>query len=114
MVGTMNLEKMSKFYREVFQKDPEMKDEKYHGWLMGSAFFNLGEHSEAPGKSKEPARVMFNFETKEVREEFERIREIEGVKVVKEPYQMEAWEGWIATLEDPDGNYFQLMSPWEK
>jgi len=21
--------------------------------------------------------------------------------------------GWIATFADPDGNYFQLMSPWE-
>ncbi len=20
---------------------------------------------------------------------------------------------WIATLADPDGNYFQLMTPWE-
>jgi predicted lactoylglutathione lyase len=23
-------------------------------------------------------------------------------------------EMWIATFADPDGNYFQLMSPWEK
>ena len=33
-----------------------------------------------------------------------------------EPYALEM-EGmpttWIATLEDPDGNYFQLMTPFE-
>jgi predicted enzyme related to lactoylglutathione lyase len=29
--------------------------------------------------------------------------------VIKEPYEMEG--GWIATLADPDGNYFQLVSP---
>ncbi len=22
-------------------------------------------------------------------------------------------DGWIATFSDPDGNYFQLMTPWE-
>ena len=34
-----------------------------------------------------------------------------GAKVIKEPYEMGGM--WIATLADPDGNYFQLMSPWE-
>jgi len=34
-----------------------------------------------------------------------------GAVVVKEPYQMDGMPGWIATLADPDGNYFQLMSP---
>jgi predicted enzyme related to lactoylglutathione lyase len=54
--------------------------------------------------------MMFNFETKEVKEEFERIKET-GATVVKEPYEM--GEGMmIATFSDPDGNYFQLMSPW--
>ena len=45
------------------------------------------------------------------REEFERIKAIDGAKVVKEPYEMQG--SWIATLSDPDGNYFQLMTPWE-
>ncbi len=34
-----------------------------------------------------------------------------GAVVIKEPYEMQGM--WIATLADPDGNYFQLMSPWE-
>lgn len=34
-----------------------------------------------------------------------------GAESIKEPYEMEGVE--IATLADPDGNYFQLMSPWE-
>jgi len=34
-----------------------------------------------------------------------------NTEVVKEPYEM--GKLWIATLADPDGNYFQLMSPWE-
>ena len=42
-------------------------------------------------------------------EEFERIKAA-GAEVVKEPYEIEGM--WIATFADPDGNYFQLMSPW--
>lgn len=54
---------------------------------------------------------MMNFETAEVKEEFERIKAIEGVEVIKEPYEMSG--AWIATFADPDGNYFQLMPPWD-
>ena len=41
-------------------------------------------------------------------EEFERIKAA-GATVIREPYEMGG--GWIATLADPDGNYFQLVTP---
>ena len=63
------------------------------------------------GKAKDPGRVMFNLETTEVKEQFERIKMIEGAKVIQEPYEMGG--GMIATFADPDGNYFQLMTPWD-
>jgi predicted enzyme related to lactoylglutathione lyase len=59
------------------------------------------------GSAKEPGRIMFNFETAQVKEEFERIKAL-GAAVIREPYQM--GDGWIATLADPDGNYFQLIT----
>ncbi len=35
-----------------------------------------------------------------------------GAVVVQEPYQPgEAPDAWIATFSDPDGNYFQILSP---
>ena len=46
----------------------------------------------------------------EVQKEFDRIKSL-GAIVIKEPYDMGGM--WIATLADPDGNYFQLMSPWK-
>ncbi len=51
---------------------------------------------------------MFNFETTQVKEEFERIKAF-GAQVIREPYEMEG--AWIATLADPEGNYFQLVTP---
>jgi predicted enzyme related to lactoylglutathione lyase len=60
------------------------------------------------GSTKDPGRIMINFETAQVKQEFDRIKALGGV-VIKEPYEMEG--GWIATLADPDGNYFQLVTP---
>ncbi len=112
MVGTSQLEVLAKFYSAVFDKDPDMNDGDYRGWVVGSCFFGIGEHSEVHGQSKEPQRILFNFETTQVKEEFDRIKDIDGLKVIKEPYEMGG--GMIATLADPDGNYFQLVTPWDE
>jgi predicted enzyme related to lactoylglutathione lyase len=111
MIGTMQPKVLADFYEKVFDRVPDMRDGDWSGWSVGNAYFSVGKHSEAKGKSKDPVRVIFNFETTEVKEEFARIKAIKSAKVVKEPYEMEG--SWIATLADPDGNYFQLMSPWE-
>ncbi len=110
MIGTMQVDVMGKFYEKIVGRAPDMKEEKWYGWSVGNTFLSVGEHSEMAGMNKNPARVMFTFETAEVKEEFERMKTA-GATVVKEPYQMET--AWIATLADPDGNYFQLMTPWD-
>lgn len=110
MVGTSQIKVMADFYQKVFDKQPEMQEDEWYGWMVGSCFFGLGTHSEVSGQSKDPSRIMFNLETDEVKEEFARIKAL-GAKVIKEPYDMGG--AWIATLADPDGNYFQLMTPWK-
>lgn len=110
MIGSTNVKVMADFYEKVFQKAPDMNEGGYFGWSVGKTFFTVGEHSEMKGQTKDPGRIMFNFETEEVKEEFERIKTI-GATIVKEPYEMGG--AWIATLADPDGNYFQIMTPWE-
>ena len=110
MIGTKQSKALATFYEKVLGKPADMVDHEngFFGWQVGSAFFSVLEHSEMGGNAKDPGRVMFNFETTEVKEEFERIKAGGGV-VVRAPYQI--GEGWIATLVDPDGNYFQLMTP---
>lgn len=112
MVGTMQPKVMADFYEKVFEKKPDMTEGNWSGWQVSSSFFSVGEHSEMIGKTKDAGRVMFNLETEQVKEEFERISKIDGIIVVKEPYDMDG-SMWIATFADPDGNYFQLMSPWK-
>lgn len=112
MIGTQKVKEMAEFYEAVFEKKADMEEGGYFGWQVGKGFLTVGEHSDAKGDSKEPFRIILNFETTEVKEEFDRISKIAGAKVIKEPYEMGG--AWIATLADPDGNYFQLMTPWEE
>lgn len=114
MLNTENLEKLTDFYSKVFEKEPDMEDEGYTGFLVGTAFFSIGYHDKIHGEAHDSDRILFNFESNDVKGEFERVSKIEGVKVVKEPYSMgEGDKYWIATLADPDGNLFQLVTPWE-
>ncbi len=104
---------LSEFYKGVFAKDPDWDQEGYFGFMVGKGFITIGPHDKVHGKNSNPERMMFNFETEDVKGEFERIKAL-GATVVAEPYQPgDESSGWIATFADPDNNYFQLMSPWE-
>ena len=112
MIGTKQSQEMAAFYEKVFGKPADMNDPEngFWGWQLGNGFVGILNHSEMDGKTKDAGRLMINFETPQVKEEYERIQALGGV-VIKEPYEM--GQGWIATLADPDGNYFQLMNPME-
>jgi predicted enzyme related to lactoylglutathione lyase len=112
MIGTKQHKVLAEFYEKVLGKAPDMADSEngFAGWQVGNSFLGVLEHSEMIGNTKDPGRVMLNFETPQVQEEFERIKALGGM-VIRAPYQMGG--GWIATLADPDGNYFQLMNPIE-
>jgi predicted enzyme related to lactoylglutathione lyase len=112
MLGTKQPQELAAFYEKVFGKPADMIDPEngFWGWQVGNAFMGILNHSEMGGKTKDAGRMMINFETPQVKEEFERIKSLGGA-VIHEPYEL--GQGWIATLADPDGNYFQLMNPME-
>ena len=72
----------------------------------------IGPHSEVKGRNDTPGRIILGFESPDFNGEVERIKGL-GVTVEHEPYQ--PGEGsedfWLATFEDPDGNFFQVASP---
>ena len=110
MIGTKQPLVLAAFYEKVLEKPADMVDPEngFWGWQVGNVFLGILEHSEMGGDTKDPGRVMINFETSQVKEEFERIK-MAGGAVIKEPYGV--GDGLIATMADPDGNYFQLMNP---
>lgn len=115
LLSTEDKDRLIEFYSQVFDKKPDMEDEGYAGFAVGSCFFSIGSHDKIHGKNTNPDRILFNFETKDVKEEFERISQVDGVEIIKEPYKPggEEMEYWVATFADPDGNFFQLVSPWD-
>jgi predicted enzyme related to lactoylglutathione lyase len=113
LIGSEDPSRLAEYYTKLFG-EPGWDDGGYTGWLIGSGALTLGPHSEVSGKNAEPGRVIWNIESPDVRADFERLRDA-GAEAVREPYMPEGMpegtEAWIATLADPDGNYFQLMSP---
>jgi predicted enzyme related to lactoylglutathione lyase len=111
MIGTKRPLELAAYYEKMLEKPADMVNStsSFFSWQLGSLFLYILEHSEMEGQTRDPGRVMLNFETPQVKEEFERIQALGG-SVIREPYEVEA--GWFATLADPDGNYFQLVSPF--
>lgn len=108
-----NPKELYEFYKEKvglnFSVEAEIGEgEDLYGYEpKGSTGFYIVHHSEVHGKTKEPMRAMVNFEVDDLEAETKNLKE-KGVKVITEPYHMEDY-GFIATFEDPDGNYFQLV-----
>jgi predicted enzyme related to lactoylglutathione lyase len=110
MIGSSQPRVMGEFYEKVLGRPADMMEGDWYSWQVGNCFLGIGEHSEVSGPAKEPSRIILNLETRQVKEEFERLQGM-NVTVIKAPYELDGM--WIATLADPDGNYIQLMSPWE-
>jgi predicted enzyme related to lactoylglutathione lyase len=110
LIGSENPQALVEYYSKLLGA-PGFADGGYSGWQIGEGFLTIGPHSEVHGKNAEPGRIIWNIETNEVRADFDRMKAA-GAIVVREPYEFEGAPGAsIATLADPDGNYFQLMAP---
>ena len=112
LIGSEDPQRLADYYTKVLGT-PGMSDGSYTGWQIGSGFVTVGPHSEVKGKNAQPGRFLWNIETSDVKGEFERMKAA-GAIVVREPYSFEGYpDSWIATLADPDDNYFQLMTPMD-
>lgn len=110
LIGSEDPARLTAYYTRLFG-EPGWNDGGYTGWLIGTGAITIGPHSEVKGSNREPGRLIWNIETPDVKGEFERLTAA-GASVVREPYTFdEQPDAWIATLSDPDGNYFQLVSP---
>jgi predicted enzyme related to lactoylglutathione lyase len=112
LIGSEEPQRLVEYYTKLFG-EPQMSDGGYTGWAIGSGFVSVGPHDQVKGKSVHPGRIIWNIETPDVKSEFERMQAA-GAIVVREPYTFEGYpDSWIATLADPDDNYFQLMTPFD-
>ena len=108
--------KLAKFYQEkvglkiTFEAVMGENDEELYTFEMkqGSILY-IVDHSKVKGKNKNPERMIINFEVGNIKEDVKRLEKA-GVKKIQDIYHVEEY-GYIATFEDIDGNYFQLVQP---
>jgi predicted enzyme related to lactoylglutathione lyase len=115
LIGSENPGRLVEYYTKVLGA-PTFSDGGYSGWQIGSGWVTVGPHSEVKGSNASPGRIIWNIESNDVKGDFERMKAA-GAIVVAEPYAFDPGDDGaisttaIATFADPDGNYFQLMSP---
>ncbi|HEX7951006.1 MAG TPA: VOC family protein [Candidatus Limnocylindrales bacterium] len=110
LIGSADPARLTVYYTKLFG-EPGFSEGGYTGWMLGSGAITVGPHSDVHGQNPEPGRLIWNIESADVKADFEQLR-VAGATVVREPYTFEEAPGsWIATFSDPDGNYFQLVSP---
>jgi predicted enzyme related to lactoylglutathione lyase len=103
--------KLADFYKEKVglkcTMEFEMGDKGEKGFYFEDVKLYINQHSEVHGKAKEPERYILNLETEDIEKEVERLDKT-GAKKIKDTYHVEGY-GLIATYEDVDGNYFQIV-----
>ena len=113
LLGSEDPSQLVSFYQEVAQAEPAWtsKDGQFKMFDFDGNWVGIGPHDKVKGHSVGAERVMFNFETADVQAEYDRIKSA-GATEVQAPYHPSGNpDMWLATLADPDGNYFQLSSP---
>ena len=112
-VGSTQPAVLAEFYEKFFGRPADVQNGPFHMWLGGGSSFRVSDHSELTGPTKEPGRILLNFDTKDVKGEFARLKAL-GLTIIKEPYVTGGRSDyWVATLADPDGNLVQLTTPLE-
>ena len=99
-------ERLIAFYRDVVGLTP-MPQISPGAFMVGTTGFLVDGHSGVSGASREPQRVLLTFSVDDSGAEQSRL-EAAGVKFIR-PKTREPWGGFVATFEDLDGNYCQLV-----
>lgn len=119
LLNSENAKKLAEFYeKKVGLKSTEVYDmgdngeEAYMYEFKKGSGFSILDHSDVKGKAKDPKRVLLNFEVPDIDKAVTMMAR-NKVKLIQKKYHVEGY-GYIATYEDLDGNYFQLVQVRDK
>lgn len=122
LIWSENPDKLAEFYRNTLELEQVIKldipDDYGYAFKVGDKglLIWIGKHSEIQGINKEPYRHMFNLYVNDVNAWIEKVRKVEGVKIIQEPMvtpptRDQEVKKYVATFLDPEGNCFQFMNP---
>lgn len=98
---------MRDFYVEALGLVPRSDRRGFVNFEFGDRRLTIALHDEVEGISREPVRIMLNFEVDDIAGDFDRLL-AHGAPAIRRP-SAESWGGLVATSADPDGNVIQLM-----
>lgn len=113
LLGSGNAKKLADFYKNkvglklTMEAEVGEKGEGLYIFEMNGCSLYILDHSKVKGKNNQPGRFIFNLEVDNIEKEVKRLITAK-VKLIQEIYHVEDY-GKVATLEDVDGNYFQLV-----
>jgi len=111
-LNSEDAESLATFYKDTvglkLEDEAVMgEDQNFYWFKIGDSNLYIIDHSEVKGKNPNPQRMFFNLEVDNFDSEMKRLDDA-GVKKIQDKYHIEGY-GWVATYEDPDGNYFQIV-----
>lgn len=105
---TDDLERLYRFYHDLLQLPLHSHHGDFIAFQLGDNMrLNLGLHSRVAGPARDPYRIMPHLEVADIHAAHRQLAAA-GVPFLREP-EPEHWGGWVATLQDPDGNLLQLL-----
>ncbi len=107
IIWTDNMAVMTAFYRDTLGLPLHSERPHFVAFEWGDMRLSVGAHSDVSGRTSEPHRIMVNLATSDIHALHARLSAA-GVCFVRSP-EREHWGGWVATMEDPDGNLVQLL-----
>lgn len=110
-----NAKRLADFYKDkvglrmTVEAEVGEKGENLFGFEFGKdkPGLYIMDHSKVRGRNSQPERIIFNLEVDDIEEEVKKLDEA-GVKKIQDTYHMQNY-GYLATFEDADGNFFQLV-----
>lgn len=118
MINSSNATKLAEFYREKVglkqvgeYEIGENQEAGFEFELNSGPGFFIADHSEVKGTNPMGQRIIINLEVEDFEKEVEEL-DSKGAKMIGMAHHVENY-GYVATFEDPDGNYFQLVKTRE-
>ncbi|AXK33928.1 VOC family protein [Streptomyces armeniacus] len=111
VLGSTDPERLWEWYRTAFAPGAA-KDGEMLGLELGGTYLIFESRDDVAAKAAEPGRILVNFEVADIRASEKHLDETLSVHWIRPVTDMDG-EVFLATVEDPDGNYIQLYQEQE-
>jgi len=105
-------ENLAKWYEDVLgfpvAQRLTLPDDTGVDFAFQPAYFYVGKHDKVQGKSKDPYRVMINFNVESVQEVYKELKD-KKVTIIAKPFEGPPGGFWCMTVADPEGNILQFL-----